>query len=430
VRIGIQAWGSEGDIRPFVALGHALAKRGHQVELVYTEIGGRRYEDVAAALGFTARAVASPILDPERMIELGLEALGTRNQLQQGLLISREMLEPVIEPMFEAALDLCRRSDLLIHHFILHAARAAADLAGVPTVTVQFAPMMIPSRKIHPPGTPRLGEWGNVLAWKVARFALNRTMLTNVNRLRVKNGLPPFSDLMDEAWCSHLLNVIGASPALIDRPADWPAWHQLSGFLELPSHEHEPLSADVEAFLARGPAPVFMGFGSLMPIAGNQHLLATIATFEDAARLAGCRAIVQSDIDRPSTDRVLFVKRTPHNLVFPRCAAVVHHAGAGTTHTALRAGVPSVPVPHVSDQFGWSEELQRLGVAPQPIRRPRLNAATLASRITEVLTTQRMKQAAIAISARMQADNGPERAADLIESAYARRASPRPAVVE
>jgi UDP:flavonoid glycosyltransferase YjiC (YdhE family) len=349
------------------------------------------------------------------MIDVGLKALNTRDQLQQGLLISREILEPVIEPMFEAAVDLCRRSDLLIHHFILHASRAAADLARVPTVTVQFAHMMIPSRRIHPPGAPRLGEWGNLLGWKVARFALNLTMLKDVNRLRMKVGLPPISDLMDDAWCSHVLNVIGASPALIDRPADWPAWHQLSGFLELPSHQHEPLSADVEAFLAAGPAPVFMGFGSLMPIAGDQHLLDTIATFEGAARLAGCRAIVQCDLERPSTDRVLFVNRTPHNLVFPRCAAVVHHAGAGTTHTTLRAGVPSVPVPHVSDQFGWSDELHRLGVAPSPLRRTRLNAATLASRITQVLTTPQMKQAAMEMSLRMQSDNGPETAADLIE---------------
>ncbi len=94
---------------------------------------------------------------------------------------------------------------------------------------------------------------------------------------------------------------------------------------------------------------------------------------------------------------------------------MVHHAGAGTTHTTLRAGVPSVPVPHVSDQFGWSEELQRLGVAPAPIRRARFTAAALASRIIEVISTPRMKQAAMAMSARMQADNGPETAADLIE---------------
>lgn len=415
MRIAIQTWGSEGDIRPCVALGHALARRGHQVELVYTEIGERRYEAVAAALGFTARGVASPIVDPDRAVAIGLKVLNTRDQLQQGLIISRQLLEPVIEPMFEAALDLCRRSDLLIHHFILHAARAAADLTHVPAITMQFAHMLIPSRKIHPTGTPDFGEWGNVIGWQLARFALNLTLLKDVNRFRAKVGLPPLGDLLDDGWPSHRLNLIGSSPALIDRPADWPEWNQLCGFLELPPHQHETVSPEVETFIRSGPAPVFMGFGSLMPIAGNQHLLDTIATFEAAAQLAGCRAIIQGETDRRSTDQVLFVQRTPHKLVFPRCAAVVHHAGAGTTHTTLRAGVPSIAIPHVSDQFGWSEELQRLGVAPAALRRSKLAAKPLASRITQVLSDPRMTQAARAIAARMQADNGPETAADLIE---------------
>ena len=417
MRIGLQTWGSEGDIRPFLALGHALAKRGHQVEMVYTEIGDRRYEAVAAALGFTARAVASPVVSPERAIDIVFRVMRTRDQLQQGLIISRELLEPVIDSMFEAAVDLCRRSDLLIHHFVLHAARAAADLARVPTITVQFAPMLIPSREIHPYGTPKLGEWGNALEWKLARLAVNVTLLRDVNRFRTKVGLAPFRDLLNDAWPSHRLNVIGSSPALLARPADWPAWHQLSGFLELPSHEREALSGEVDSFLARGPAPVFMGFGSLMPVAGNEYSTWTVDLFEEAARLAGCRAIIQSEAERASTDRVLFVKRTPHNLVFPRCAAVVHHAGAGTTHTTLRAGVPSVPVPHVADQFGWSEELQRLGVAPRPLRRTKLTAPALADRIKQVIGDPRMKQAAMAISVQMQSDNGPETAADLVERA-------------
>src|SRR5690242_17668081 len=119
MRIGIQTWGSEGDIRPFVSLGAELRRRGHDVELIYTEIGDRRYEEIASSLGYTARGIASPIVSGERQIEIGLKVLNTRNELSQGLIISKELLEPVIEPMFEAALDLCRRSDLLIHHFIL-----------------------------------------------------------------------------------------------------------------------------------------------------------------------------------------------------------------------------------------------------------------------------------------------------------------------
>lgn len=418
MRIGIQSWGSEGDIRPFLALGAALRRRGHHVELLYTEIGDRRYESIAASLGFTATAVASPIVDADVAIAIGLKVLNTRDQLQQGLIIARSMLEPVIEPMYEAAIALCKRSDLLIHHFILHASRAAADLIKVPAITVQFAHMLCPSRYVHPSGTPRLGELGNVIEWKLARLALNHTLLKDVNRLRRKVGLPPFADLLLEAWPSHRLNLFASSPAFLDRrPPDWPAWHHMCGFLELPPHEHERLSSEVETFLAAGAPPVFMGFGSLMPIAGNVHFTETVATFEAAARLANQRVIIQADSDRPSSERVLFVKRTPHKLVFPRCAAVVHHAGAGTTHATLRAGVPSIPVPHVSDQFAWSDELRRLGVASVPLRRTNLTAPALAARITEVVTNVGMKEHAIAMSERMRADNGTETAASLIERA-------------
>jgi sterol 3beta-glucosyltransferase len=418
MRIGIQTWGSEGDIRPFLALGHALSSRGHDVEMLYTEIGERRYDAVAQSLGFTARAVASPVVpDREALYEIGLEAIYARNELQQGLLIGKRLLEPVIPQMYEAGLELARRSDLLIHHFILHAARAAADTAGTPQITIAFAHMLSASRHIHPTGLPRWGEWMNAIGWTIARFALNKTLLKDVNRFRRQVGLAPFRDLMDEGWPSRRLHLIASSPAFLDRPADWPHWIQMCGFLSLPLHEREAMSPEVAAFLSRGPAPVFMGFGSLMPLGGSTHLEDTLAVFQEAAALSGRRAIIQADVDLPSTDDLLFVKRTSHAQVFPRCAAVVHHAGAGTTHTTLKAGVPSIPVPHVSDQFGWSEELHRLGVAPAPLKRTKLTAKALASRIRETAGNARMKRHAVAMQGRMAPDHGPETAATLIELA-------------
>jgi UDP:flavonoid glycosyltransferase YjiC (YdhE family) len=191
----------------------------------------------------------------------------------------------------------------------------------------------------------------------------------------------------------------------------------MCGFLELPPHEHETVSPEVEAFLSRGPAPVFMGFGSLMPLVGSDHLQDAIAILIDAARLSGQRAIIQADVERPATGDVLFVRRTPHAQVFPRCAAVVHHAGAGTTHSTLRAGVPSITVPHIADQFGWSEDLQRLGVAPAPLRRTKWSANALAERIRQVVGSPQMKAAAVAIQKRMASDDGPATAAGMIERA-------------
>ena len=413
----MQTWGSEGDIRPFVALGHALAQRGHQVELLYTEIGNRRYEDVAASLGFTARAIASPVVaDEQELFDIGLKAINTSNQLQQGLLISHRLLEPVIPQIYEAGLELAKRCDIFVHHFIVHASRAAADKAAVPFVTVAFAHMLLESRHIHPPGFPRLGGWMNAFGWKIARLALNRTLLTDVNRFRARVGLPQIDDLMTDAWASHRLHLIASSPALIERPPDWPEWNQLCGFLSLPAHEHESMSPDVAQFLSRGPAPIFMGFGSLMPTNG-EHLTGTVALMRDAAARAGQRAIIQSEIEWPSTDDVLFIKRTPHVIVFPRCAAVVHHAGAGTTHTALKTGSRSITVPHVSDQFAWSDDLHRLGVGTKPLKRTKLTATALAARIGEAVGNAQMKQDAVAIQQRMAADDGPATAARLIEHA-------------
>jgi sterol 3beta-glucosyltransferase len=421
MRIGIQTWGSEGDIRPFIALGSALTARGHHVELLYTEIGDRRYEAVARALGFSARAVASPVIaDTTELYEIGLKAINARDQLQQGLLIAKRLLEPVIPQMYEAGLELAKRSDVLVHHFILHASRAAADVARIPQITVAFAHMLTESRHIHPSGLPRLGGWGNMIGWKIARLAMNQTLLKDVNRFRTKVGLPVFKDLMNEGWPSHHLHLIASSPALLERPPDWPEWNQMCGFLALPSHEHEMTTPEVDAFLARGSAPIFMGFGSLMPLSDTDRLTELIVIFKEAAARSAQRAIIQADIDDPATPDLLFVRRTPHVQVFPRCAAVVHHAGAGTTHTTLKAGVPSIPVPHVSDQFAWSDELYRLGVAPAPLKRTKLTANALVGRIRETVGNSRMKQNAVAMQQRMASDDGPETAATLIERTMTR----------
>jgi UDP:flavonoid glycosyltransferase YjiC (YdhE family) len=417
MRIGMQTWGSEGDIRPFLALGHALAARGHQVELLYTEIADRWYGHVAEALGFTARAVASPILlDKEQQYEVGLRAINARDPFQQGLIIFKELLYPVANTLYNAGLELAMRSDVFVHHFVLYPARAAADMAGKPSITVGFAHMLTPSRHIHPTGLPHLGAWANGFEWKIAQFALNRTLLRHVNRFRTQRRLHTFRDLLEEAWPSPVLNLLASSPAFLDRPSDWPAANQMCGFLALPAHEHEALSDEVDAFLSAGAPPVFMGFGSLMP-PGGPHLDETIATFEESAARADCRAIIQAEVDRPATDRVLFVKRTPHAVVFPRCAAVVHHAGAGTTHATLRAGTPSVPVPHVSDQFLWADELERLGAAPEQLRRTEWSPTALCGRIKEAIGNDAMKQAAMAMRERMKNDDGPATAAEMIERA-------------
>jgi sterol 3beta-glucosyltransferase len=417
MNIGIQTWGSEGDIRPMVALGHGLVQRGHQVELLYTEIARRNYDAVAASLGMAATAIATPVIaDENELYEIGLRAINARNPLVDGKIVVDRLLRPVEHAIFDAAVGLCRRSDLIVSHLVLDPVRAAAELAGKPAVSVSFAHTMVPSRHLRPHGMPRLGQTGNAMAWALGRFMLNRLMRGPMNDFRRRVGAPPVRDLLLDGFASHLLNLIAVSPAICVEPPDWPRWNRVCGFLALPATAHEQVAPELEAFLAAGEPPVFIGFGSLMPV-GTSYLKGTMAIVTEAVRLAGCRAIIQAQVPLERTDRCFIAGRTPHAQVFPRCAAVVHHCGAGTTHTTLKAGVPSVGVPHVSDQFSWAGELQRLGVAPAPVTRRSLTPARLAKQIKIVLADPGMRTRAMAIAARMKDDDGPATAALMIEEA-------------
>jgi sterol 3beta-glucosyltransferase len=420
LRIGIQTWGSEGDVRPFLALGHGLARRGHDVDVLITELDNRRYDTLAASLGLHVRTVATPVVaDAARLEEIGRRMVAAPNPLLQARVIVSELLNPVVDAIYEASLDLARRNDLVVRHFFLHPAGAAAEQAGTPQVAVVLAHSMIPTRHRPPDGVPRIGAWANPFWWRLARTTANLTFLRDVNALRRRAGLPLQRDLMRETWQSDRLTLVAVSQTLCDRPSDWPASYRVTGFLSMPFDAAGELPAEVNAFLADGPAPVFFGFGSLMPKAGGL-LLETVEVFRQAAAAAGCRAIVQvppaaTGMVRSSND-LLIVGAVPHALVYGRCALVVHHGGAGTTQSALQAGRPSVVVPHAADQFFWAHELERLGVAPKPLGRRRLAPSRLAERLRVVLGDPACAARAAGLGERLRLEDGVGEAVRAIEN--------------
>jgi UDP:flavonoid glycosyltransferase YjiC (YdhE family) len=99
--------------------------------------------------------------------------------------------------------------------------------------------------------------------------------------------------------------------------------------------------------------------------------------------------------------------------------AVVHHGGAGTTHTGLYAGRPSFAVPQFFDQPYWGRLLYELGVGPPPVRLRKITPHLLATALDDLATTPAYAQAAAALSEKLKLEDGTNLAVDVIEETIA-----------
>jgi UDP:flavonoid glycosyltransferase YjiC (YdhE family) len=427
MKIGIQTWGSHGDIRPLLALEEGLRAAGNEVHLVITSVDSGAYHGLESTPGLRISVVASPVLVPEQEEQIGRIAYGIRNPLKQMATILRMCFAPVEDLMFEAAQRLCAESDLVIGHYFMHPLQVAAEKAGRPYVSVLLSHAAIPSDFNHPLGKAALGKTAHRLLWRLMRRLLNGVLLHYPNRLRAQVGLPPARDIVTEVWLSHHLTLAAVSPRLCRRQPDWPASLQVCGFLDMPGLAIDgAIPAALTAFLEAGDAPVYMSFGSWMPkdIAGQTRALQLLT---QAARRAGCRAIIQSHAAGAcgfaSTRDILYIATAPHQAIFPRCRAVVHHGGAGTTQAVTLAGKPSVIVANISEQEHWGGELRHLGIAAKLAKRRSVSAAGLAKRIRQVLDAPEMTAKAEAIGAAMRGENGVAEAVEQIMRRFHGRAA-------
>lgn len=216
------------------------------------------------------------------------------------------------------------------------------------------------------------------------------------------------------------------SPSLVPKPSDWGDKIDVVGFfflnqMDLQSYQPPKELAD---FLDRGSPPVYIGFGSMV-VANPDALTRTII---EAVKLTGLRAIVSQGWgglgaadDLP--DSIFVIGNCPHDWLFSRCCAVVHHGGAGTTAAGLLAGCPTLVVPFFGDQPFWGESCYRAGVGPEPLPIDQVDTKRLVDALGRLLFP-RVRERAKEISEEMKQENGVEGA---IEAFH--RHLPRDAVV-
>lgn len=393
MRIVLAAEGTRGDLQPLIELGVRLSNAGHDVVL------GGPPDFTAHAASRGVRFVPCGASFREFLAEHADVVDGhPARALREGFRYLRQRFETRLATL----LDLTRGADLVVGGGAEMAASTAAEANGVAYRYVAYCPAMFPSREHGPIFTPWQGlpGWLNRALWPLVMTPLSWSVRSAIAPARRRLGLDPRIDILELLFGSRPL--LAADPSLASVPTD--ATLPIDQVASFHPFEGEPLPAKLESFLDAGPPPVYFGFGS-MP---DANPAATTRSLVDAIVRVGCRAVISAGWaelgDGPLAEGVLAIEAVSHPTLFARCAAIVHHGGAGTTTTAARAGVPQIVVPHIADQFYWSRRVGQLGIAPPGIPRKRLDATRLAGAIEAILDNEIIAERAHDLGVRLRAE--------------------------
>jgi UDP:flavonoid glycosyltransferase YjiC (YdhE family) len=415
MKIRMIAMGTRGDVQPIVALAKALKGRGHHVRV----IASADFTDWIERHGLEAGAVR---LDIRALMsgEGGLEWVEHGNDPIRQMLAMKRLLDQHGLEMMRDTWRACRDAEVIVSSFTsdIYAASMAEKLRAW-HISTPLQPALLPTRSgmatQQAPLPNRVGLINYLFGkWLTEPFAW-RLMGAINNRFRRQSlELPRQTRRQNRIQLRRMLIIQGFSERVVPHPTDWPPNVHTAGYWFLDEDEWQPPRALLD-FLSAGDQPVYVGFGSMT---GRDPRALTRLIAEAAAQL-GERAVVQAgwtDLGDPQLPSQVFpLGAAPHRWLFPRMKAVVHHGGAGTTAESLRAGVPSVIVPHMADQPFWGARVAALGVGPRPIPRNKLTSEKLAAAVRQAATDQAMRDRAARLGEAIRAEDGLGRAADLIE---------------
>lgn len=363
-RITCCADGSRGDVSPMVALGWYLTRRDHDVTVAVPD----SYREFVERAGLRTKRLpfdsvtwlASP--EGQRVLHAG----GIRMMRQAG-----RQYRIRADAFDEAYTDAATGAEAIIaNHITWDRALAMADLLRIPLATVYPTPYA-PSREYSSVILTKGGVRSPLVRKASQQFAdwvWWKASAKTTNAFRRKLGLPTYSQsTFRRLQHPGALGLHPFSSTLFPRPTDWPDHLKVTGVWQMPDELRaglgERISPDLQKWLDEGQPPIFMGFGS-MPVLDPKPLIDDIL---DVTKALGQRVIVSENCVPPGMaealpERVRVVGAVDHDRLFPQCAAVVHHGGAGSTTTSLRAGRPTMVCSVIVDQPWWGEHMRRLGV--------------------------------------------------------------------
>lgn len=428
MRVLLLGMGSRGDVQPMVALGERLVERGYAVSLA----AAADFRQFVAGHGIDVEPFSFDLEEGVRS-DLGREWLqgSSTNQVREARLM-RRVVAWTAEALAGDLERLVAQADAVVSSALtFDAVDALVSLTGKPHVYAIYQPVW-PSAygpslafALRPHGRSVANLAWSTLAGRAAWDIFRPTG----DLVRARHGLPRAGFRSYAAAARRTPTLLAASAAVVPPAPDWPPAVRQTGFWFRRTSDSERVDPVLERFLGSGPAPVHLGFGS-MPTADP---VAVVRGFVGVLERLGVRGVISAGLAGLQVEAltqaglppsVLGIAGAPHEQLFPRCAAVVHHGGAGTTAAAFRAGVPQVVVPHAADQPYWGRRVADLGVGPRPIPRKDLTPGRLRAAL-EVALSPEARSAAYELGLRVRAEDGVGDAARHVDDLLTRRSAAR-----
>lgn len=355
----LMTFGTGGDVQPFLTLAAGLNDRGHRTLLIVPRYHEAMAQEAGLAhVAFGTREQALAVLDDP---DLWHERKGF-GVVWRGLLPS---VQAVCELLMSHAQ--ARPCVVLSHPFLVPvAAMARARRPSLRIVCACLAPSTL--RTVHDPlsiGSLEIPSWvplglRRVLWRSVDRWGIDPDLLPGLNAARAHQGLAPVASFLDHMQSASDATVGLFPPWFAHRQPDWPPTFIDGDFPLRPRPASTALPADLEAFLAAGPAPI-----AFTPGTGHRHAAAHFDSALAALRALGRRGLLitthAAQVPQPLPPDVQWLPHAPFDRLLPRVALLVHHGGIGTTAEALRAGIPQLILPWAFDQFDNGRRIEQLG---------------------------------------------------------------------
>lgn len=398
--------GTRGDMEPFLAVAEFLRQRGHQVACAFPE----QFVALAEDSGIRCYPLSRDFI---KMIgsEAGQFAMGGNVPWWRKLYIyfqlyrsSRELNNKMLREQEAIALE--EKPDKIVYGGkaiypiiwgINNPGRAVA-LSPVPC-------LIHPVRELpHVGFSPGRGRLFNSLTYRLGNFGLVKHVADTTREMRAKMGIKRHQ--IKPAIMEQIL-IYTVSPTLFGGREYWPDHVHVVGYRERDRSRNWQPEPGLIRFLERHEKIIFVTFGSMQ----NPEPSVTTGMLLNTLQKQSIPAIINTamgGLEKPAAyDQELFyfVDNIPYEWIFPKVYGVIHHGGAGTTHSAMKHACASLIIPHIIDQYLWNSVLAELGVGPLGCDMKKLSEDSLAPRIADLFCRQSYKEKALEIAARMGAED-------------------------